>query len=73
MADGRHLLWRLLHSITSSVINTSINEVIDGVLNNENSKSCAPSGCTGIDDKLTSKLAHLNISDNRDFLLHQIS
>ena len=32
---------------------------IDGVLNNENSKTCAPSGCTGIDDKLTSKLAHI--------------
>ncbi len=32
---------------------------IDGVLNYENSKSCAPSGCTGIDDKLISKLAHI--------------
>ena len=32
---------------------------IDGVLNNENSKSCAPSGCTGIDDKLTNKLTHI--------------
>ena len=32
---------------------------IDGVLNNENTKSCAPSGCTGIDDKLIRRLANI--------------
>lgn len=32
---------------------------IDGVLNNEKSQTCAPSGCTGIDDKLTKRLARI--------------
>ena len=32
---------------------------IDGVLNNENTKSTAPSGCAGIDDRLVVNLAHI--------------
>ncbi len=32
---------------------------IDGVLNYENTKSISPNGCTGIDDELTSRLAHI--------------
>jgi hypothetical protein len=32
---------------------------IDGVLNNENTKASAPSGCMGIEDKLITKLEHI--------------
>ena len=42
---------------------------IDGVLNNENSKSYAPSGCTGIDDKLTSRLAHIIVETGAKIVL----
>lgn len=42
---------------------------IDGVLNNENSKAIAPSGCAGVDDKLTKNLASIIVETDAKIVL----
>ena len=42
---------------------------VDGVLNNENTKASAPSGCMGVDDKLTSILAQIVMETDAKIVL----